>query len=338
MHSAHTYDPVSSSFPCEQTPPSARPGTTCLPRQQEPLHSGPSWLIVSLMGKRAVFWDRDDTLIADPGYIDSPDKVTLLPGAADALKRLADAGFENILVTNQSGIARGLLDEPTLHTIHERLQALLAEHGARLDAIYYCPYLPGEEAVVEAYRRDSDLRKPKPGMLLTASLERRIDLAASWAVGDSPRDCRAGRAAGCRTILLRPEGGAADPEETDCADFVAESLDQAVEIILKYGQTTASSPGQTAQTTRDNPVAVLQEILNFLRMVDRRSQREDFSFSRLIGTIVQIVAIGGLLYALFGWLVWPQEPLGVHMIRFMAVLCVQLLALTFFVISARPRH
>ena len=136
------------------------------------------------MGKAAIFWDRDDTLIADPGYLDDPGKVELLPGAAEAVKRLADAGFENIVVTNQSGIARGLFNEADLDKIHDRLRNMFAAAGATLDAIYYCPYLPGEEAVVEQYRRESDLRKPKPGMLLRASLERKIDIVASWSIGN----------------------------------------------------------------------------------------------------------------------------------------------------------
>jgi len=290
------------------------------------------------MSKPAVFWDRDNTLVADPGYIDSPEKVTLLPGAAGALKRLAEVGYENILVTNQSGIARGLFDEAALQAVHDRLQELLAAEGARLDAIYYCPYLDGEEAVVEDYRRDSDLRKPRPGMFLAASLERQIDLAASWAVGDSARDCQAGRAAGCRTVLVRPDGAAASAEEKRSADFIVDSLEAAVEMIVKCTRSADSSRTGRGGAARENPTAVLQEILNFLRMVDRRSQHEDFSLSRLVGTIVQIMAIGALLYALFGWFLSPQEQLGVHLIRFMTALCLEVLALTFFVVSSRPRR
>ncbi len=302
------------------------------------LHSQPGFGIVSDMSKPAIFWDRDDTLIADSGYIDSPEKVMLLPGATDALKKLAEAGFENILVTNQSGIARGLFDEATLEAIHERLQELLTAEGTRLDAIYHCPYLAGEEAVVEEYRRDSDLRKPRPGMLLTASLERQIDLAASWSVGDSVRDCQAGRAAGCRTILVLANGTAPSAEQRRAADFVVDSLDKAVETILRCTRSTHPSQVGRGDAAVQTPSAVLQEILNFLRMVDRRSQRDDFSMSRLIGTIVQILAAGALLYALFGWFLAQDELLGVHLVRFMAALCFQMLALTFFVISSRRHH
>src|SRR5574342_462513 len=117
------------------------------------------------MSSVAVFWDRDNTLIRDPGYIADPGQVELLPGAAEALQRLTAAGFENIIITNQSGIARGYFDEAALERVHERVVALFAEQGAKIDAIYFCPYLAGDEAKVEKYRKDSELRKPKPGMI-----------------------------------------------------------------------------------------------------------------------------------------------------------------------------
>src|SRR6476659_4678723 len=105
----------------------------------------------SAMAKAAVFWDRDGTLIEDPGYLREPDQVKLLPDAARALQRLASAGYENIIATNQSGIARGLMDETTVEKIHLRLKELLAKEGAGLDAVYYCPFLDGPDAVVEKY-------------------------------------------------------------------------------------------------------------------------------------------------------------------------------------------
>src|SRR5687768_5698984 len=132
------------------------------------------------MGIAAIFWDRDGTLIKDPGYLRDQKQIDLLAGAVPAVRRLTAEGFENIIVTNQSGIARGLLDEAMLDTIHQKLCERFASGNARIDGIYYCPYLDGEQAVVAAYRRDSDLRKPKPGMMLKASAERNIDLKASW--------------------------------------------------------------------------------------------------------------------------------------------------------------
>ncbi len=158
------------------------------------------------MPRAAVFLDRDNTLIEDPGYIGSPDQVQLKPGAARALKELNQAGYAVVVVTNQSGVARGLFDERALHAIHERLRELIRTEGARIDAIYACPFLPGDAAKVEAYRKDSQLRKPKPGMLLQAAGEMDLDLGASWMIGDGVRDVQAGRAAGCRTILLHPNG------------------------------------------------------------------------------------------------------------------------------------
>ena len=100
------------------------------------------------MASPAIFWDRDKTLIADPGYINDPGQVELLPGAAAAVRRLGEAGFQNIVTTNQSGIARGLLTEQQLAEIHDWLKELMAEQGAVIDAIYYCPYLDGVEAVI----------------------------------------------------------------------------------------------------------------------------------------------------------------------------------------------
>ena len=128
--------------------------------------------------------------------------MKLLPGVELALKSLAAAGFKIVVVTNQSGIARGLLTEETLAQIHAELRRQLSEKGAHLDAIYYCPYHP--EGTVEAYAMESDLRKPQPGMLLKAAEEMDIDLPASWMVGDDARDIEAGQRAGCRTIRLPP--------------------------------------------------------------------------------------------------------------------------------------
>src|SRR5438552_2369920 len=121
------------------------------------------------METAAIFWDRDNTLIKDPGYLSDPDQMEVLPGAAEAVRQLAAAGYQQIIATNQSGIARGLMDEATVENIHARLRERFAAADAQFDAIYYCPYLAGDEATIEAYRQESDLRKPKPGMLVQAS-------------------------------------------------------------------------------------------------------------------------------------------------------------------------
>lgn len=287
------------------------------------------------MGTAAVFWDRDDTLIADPGYLSDPDQVRLLPGAPEAVLRLAEAGYENIIATNQSGIARGLFDEDTLEKIHERLRSLLAEHGATIDAIYYCPYLNGDEAVLEQYRRDSDLRKPKPGMLVKASLERGIDLVGSWSIGDSFRDAEAGRAAGCRTVLIaRDEAGKAEARRHPAVDFVAGSVEEAADIVLRH--TRAKGSDANEKSASPTVPGLLQEILQFLRMVDRRAQREDFSLARLAGAVVQILALGALIWAVFGLIQGPPNvTTGDQLVRLLFGILMQLLALTLFVISNR---
>ncbi|HOW72047.1 MAG TPA: HAD family hydrolase [Phycisphaerae bacterium] len=299
------------------------------------------------MGKPAVFWDRDDTLIADPGYLNHPDQVRLIPGAAEALRRTTAAGFENVVITNQSGVARGLIDEPTLKSIHERVHTLLAEAGARLDAIYYCPFLPGDEAVVPEYRQDSDLRKPKPGMLLKASLERKIELVASWMIGDSLRDTQAGRSAGCRTILLRNGKAAASEQPKDTSvDFTANTLSEAVDIVLKHTRKAEKTAASVEPATPADPAAILQEILTFLKMADRRAQSEDFALPRLAGAVIQIMAIGAMLWAIFGWLIEPGGiktqmdqllALQTGTTRLLFAVILQLMALTCFTASSRKR-
>lgn len=285
------------------------------------------------MSKAAIFWDRDGTLIEDPGYLSDPDQIKFMPGAIDALKSLRDAGFENIIVTNQSGIARGYFDEVTLERIHEKLKEMLAAEGASIDAIYYCPYLDGDEAVVEQYRQDSDLRKPKPGMLLQASLERNLDLSASWCVGDSFRDTQAGKEAGCRTILL--DDGKSGKKKDRSIDFTAESLEKAVEIISRYTRRPENDQqgGDHAigSADRTETVSLLREILNFLRMVDRRSQAEDFSLAQLVGSVIQILAIAAVVYAVFASI--RDLPLGIQIIRLLYALILQLLALSCFVLA-----
>jgi D,D-heptose 1,7-bisphosphate phosphatase len=165
------------------------------------------------MANAAVFFDRDGTLIEDPGYLSHPDQVKLLDGAAEVLKEVALLGYKTVVVTNQSAVARGIVSEEMLERIHQRLRELLALKGASLDGIYYCPYHP--DGVIPNYRRDSDWRKPEPGMLLAAAEEMDLDLKQSWIVGDSGRDVEAGCRAGCRTILLR--AGSVDRDTADDA-------------------------------------------------------------------------------------------------------------------------
>lgn len=177
----------------------------------------------------AVFVDRDNTLIHDPGYLRHAEHVRLLPGVGEAVAKLRSAGFPVVVVTNQSGVARGYLTEAELATVHQRMQELLQESGSGVDAIYYCPFLTGPDAVVEDYCKDSDLRKPKPGMLIQAAEDMDLDLAASWMIGDSDRDVLAGLAVGCRTILI---GNGPIPDNVT-PDFTAAGFARAADIVLR---------------------------------------------------------------------------------------------------------
>ena len=189
------------------------------------------------MADRAIFLDRDNTLIEDPGYINHPDQVRLIHGAAKALIEFKSMGYRLIVVTNQSGVARGILTENVLNDIHERLNLLLSNKGAQLDAIYYCPYHP--DGIIPKYMMESEYRKPNPGMILKAARELDIDLSGSWVIGNSPRDIEAGKRANCRTILVRirqtKPGLPSMKKNTDPEpDFQAVNMKEAVNIVKKY--------------------------------------------------------------------------------------------------------
>ncbi|MBI9017830.1 MAG: HAD family hydrolase [Phycisphaerae bacterium] len=184
------------------------------------------------MAKKAVFIDRDGTLIEHYDYLTEAEQVALKPKASEMLRGLKDRGYLLILITNQSAIARGKLTESKLRRIHDRLRSLLALKGAYLDGIYYCPFHP--EAVVEKYRKESDMRKPAPGMLLKAAKEFDIDLGQSWMIGDDDRDILAGEAAGCRTIMLQLQGSNLVKRGGSKPDYIAVNLQEAGNIIARF--------------------------------------------------------------------------------------------------------
>ncbi len=188
------------------------------------------------MGNAAVFFDRDGTLIEDPGYLNHPDQVRLLDGTAEVLKELHGLGYKIVVITNQSGVARGIVSENMLGRIHKRLEELLAQKGASLDKIYYCPYHP--DGVIPKYSQESDWRKPQPGMLLAAAEEMDIDLNKSWVVGDSQRDVEAGRAVECRTILLHSGPVDEETQGDDGPDYVAATIREAANMIKKLHHTS----------------------------------------------------------------------------------------------------
>jgi len=180
----------------------------------------------------------------DAGYLNHPDQVQVVDGAAEALKEFQLLGYKTVVATNQSAVARGIVTIEMLERIHDRLRELLAVKGAALDAIYYCPHHP--DGVVAEYRQDSDCRKPKPGMLLAAAQEMDIDLSRSWMIGDSDRDVEAGRSAGCKTILIgsKPSDNALTGETrpgahlpTNKPDYVAVNLKEAVNIVKRHRRT-----------------------------------------------------------------------------------------------------
>lgn len=150
--------------------------------------------------RRAVFLDRDGTINVEKDYLYRPEEFAFLPGVPEAIARLNRAGLTVIVVTNQSGVARGYYALEQVHLLHQYIRDRLAEHDATIDAFYICPHHPTEGQ--GAYRTDCDCRKGNPGMLLRAAEEWNIDLAESFMVGDKDADLVAGMAVGCRTYLV----------------------------------------------------------------------------------------------------------------------------------------
>jgi D-glycero-D-manno-heptose 1,7-bisphosphate phosphatase len=178
----------------------------------------------------AVFLDRDGTIIQAVHYLADPALVRLLPGAAEALRRLRDAGYACVVVTNQSAIGRGMLTVEGYHAVHAELERQLAEAGAALDAAYFCPTVPASD---DRAAIDDPDRKPGPGMLLRAAAEHGLDLARSWMVGDMVSDVLAGLNAGCRGAIFVTcgQGDVADVQHREEV-AVAADLAAAADYIL----------------------------------------------------------------------------------------------------------
>jgi len=194
------------------------------------------------MSHKAIFFDCDGTLIEDPGYINHPDQVKLLPGVTEALAELRAMGYKLVVVSNQSGVARGIVTEEVLGQIHDRLQQLLAEKNASVDRIYYCPYHP--DGVIEKYHKESNDRKPAPGMLLTAAAEMDIDLNQSWMIGNGDRDVEAGLQAGCKTILINYSAHKPLEPPTCRPHYRAVNMKEAVNIIKQLHRCTVKTAAQ----------------------------------------------------------------------------------------------
>ena len=205
-------------------------------------------------GLPAVFLDRDGTITEEMGYINHLDRLQVYPWAAEAIRKLNRAERPVIVVTNQSGVARGVFTEDLLHQVHRKVVFELAAQKAKLDAIYYCPHhLNGP---LEAYRVKCQCRKPATGMVMDAARRFQIDLASSYMVGDSYRDMQLGFNAGARTILVMTGYGRGEYEHQRhrwdrLPDRIAENLLEAVEIILGESARRSPVPHRRVAASRD---------------------------------------------------------------------------------------
>lgn len=328
------------------------------------------------MSYKAVFLDRDNTLIEDPGYINSPDQVKLLPGSADALIQLRTMGYKLVIVTNQSAVARGILTKEVLEEIHQRLEKLFEHRGAYIDRIYYCPFHP--DGVIAEYRKESNLRKPNPGMLLTAADEMNIELSQSWMIGNSFRDISAGKQAGCRTILLNTPGTQTVKKPQDpIPDEEAVNLKEAVNIIKMYERmpkdqakdnsvsevSTPVNPPKAAykpgpkpsgfesdvpkpaaahhktraevdQPDTDKTHRVIEEILRQLKNTRRTDMFDEFSATKLLAGLVQVLVFFCLLISLWFLLDHTRDITYVYTTLGYAMV-LQLMAIAFFLMRNR---
>jgi D-glycero-D-manno-heptose 1,7-bisphosphate phosphatase len=187
------------------------------------------------MSRPAVFLDRDGTIIEERGYLDRLEDLTIFPWTGDALRLLKRAGFATVVITNQSAIARGLIDEAFLSRVHQTIDSRVNAAGGGIDRYYFCPHFP--EATIERYRQTCGCRKPAPGMIEQACREMDLDASRSVMVGDRWLDVACGRAAGTRTVLVRSGHGSSEAETTPPAgvhaDAILNNLMEAVGWILR---------------------------------------------------------------------------------------------------------
>jgi D,D-heptose 1,7-bisphosphate phosphatase len=320
------------------------------------------------MPNKAIFLDRDDTLVEDPGYINNPDQVKLLEGVPEVLSELKAMGYKLVVVSNQSAVARGIVTEEVLGQIHKRLEQLLAERDVSLDRIYYCPYHP--EGVIPKYRRESDHRKPNPGMLLDAGKDMDIDLTESWMVGNGPGDVEAGSRAGCRTILVDSRGHEQKiPPGAPGPDYRAVNLKEVVNIIKMHvrsgqklpiaaapaaqpvaqdseepqqqpfpqqqivpSQPTDSEQADPQQTDKQPTTELLlSNILDQLKLMQRSRMfgESDFSIPRFIAGVVQ-VAVGFCLLISIWFLLGPDKQTDRLLVALGFAAVLQMTALTLY--------
>ncbi len=193
---------------------------------------------LSARGSPAAFLDRDGTIIEDLGYLGDPAGIRLIPGAMDGLRALQQAGFRLVLVTNQAGVARGLISEADVRRVNQRLAALLEGAGVHLAGMYYCPHHP--EHGPPEYRCECDCRKPKPGMIHQAIRDLGLDPSRSAVIGDHVSDAALARTfPGMQGVMLRTGHGAQELERIQLGalpppEHVADDLPAAAEWILAW--------------------------------------------------------------------------------------------------------
>ena len=267
----------------------------------------------------AVFLDRDGTINVDRvEYVTEPGQMELIEGVGQALRRLQAGGYRLVVITNQACLAKGLVDKAGLKKVHDKMESLLAEEGVSLDGIYFCGDHP--EGSVEQYAKESERRKPQPGMLLEAARDLDIDLSKSWMVGDKTRDAEAGKGAGCRTILLndleQQEKGGNEPPDPEAADFIAANLLEAAEVIIREdmgegGQTEGLRP-KRAMRDRDEAVGsrrLLSDILRELRHQRVSQRHREFSVTEMLAGMAQVGVFLCLVFAYAAFSHWSGEAL-----------------------------
>ncbi len=183
---------------------------------------------------KAVFLDRDGVITEEPPYYAHKiDQLELIPKSAEAIKLLNESGFKVIVVSNQSGVARGYYQEKDIEIYNRAMKRKLEEKNAYIDAIYYCPHY--SEATIEKYKIDCECRKPKPGMLKRAERDLKLDLKCSFLIGDKMSDIEAGYRAGCKTLLVLTGQGNGESKKISEMDikpnYISKDLFTAIQII-----------------------------------------------------------------------------------------------------------
>lgn len=195
------------------------------PTLRHDVNRGRSATSLSKPARPGILLDRDGTIIVDRGYVGTVDRVELIDGAAEAIARFNRAGFPVALVSNQAGVARGYYTIDDVERVHAHIASELGKHCARIDRYFYCPYHP--HGTVDAYARNSEDRKPRPGMAIAAAADLDLDLSSSWVIGDRPEDIALAEAVGAVAVYLGPR----PPADTRVRWF--RNLAEAATFILK---------------------------------------------------------------------------------------------------------